>query len=111
MVLPSILIQMAMRHTTNKGFGLLDMLIVLFIVTSMMLVALTKYRTPDFDYIYLTNDILDAHINSLVNKENSNVSGQDIYFNENGNINKAKTITFNNHSIILHLGNGYLVYE
>lgn len=106
-----ILTQMVMRHMTNKGFTLIDILVVLFIVSSLSLVTISKYSAPDFLYIYLTNDILRDHVNSLVNKRESLVNEYGYYFNENGNINKAQTIHLKNKDIILHLGNGYLVYE
>lgn len=96
---------------TKKGFGILDVLLLLLIVSSITLISLSKYHKPDFEYLYLSNKILKSHTDSLINKQYNYIDNEDIYFNENGNINKAQTINFKNHQIILHLGNGYLVYE
>lgn len=106
-----ISIVMEMLHMTKKGFGILDILVLLLIVSSLTLVSISNFRKPDFEYIYLTNNILKSHTNSLINKEYNYIDNWGIYFNENGNINKAQTINFKNKKIILHLGNGYLLYE
>ena len=101
--------------TKVKGFGMLDMLVVIFIVASLTVVTAKKYVVPDMDYIYLSNDIIESHVDALTDHVLNNVSNSytndNIYFNETGNINKGQTIDISNRKIVLHLGNGYMVNE
>jgi len=102
----------------KKGYTLLELLIVMIVLSGLFLIALNRDITLNLDQYYLASDILVKESEAILNHEKQEIDDyykqylrNDLYVNENGHINKAQTIDFDNHKIIVHIGNGYLTYE
>lgn len=95
---------------TNKGFTLLEMLLCLFIISTISLLTITKYSDLNLNHYYFMNDYL-LNQSKAINEQKKKYLDYGISINKQGHINMAKTININGHNIIIHLGNGYLTYE
>ena len=99
-------------HISNKGFSLIEMCIVLFVISVFMMLLPTNIHIPDTEYYAFVDEYL--YLQSTAMKQAQPVSF-DIYnvrFNQKGNVNQAKTIYFqNNRSIIVELGGGRLATQ
>lgn len=101
---------MATVKKTKKAFTLVEMLVCLCIVSIFCLLSLSHYESIDLDHFYFLNDYLYIQSQSMVNRDN--ISFQEgINFNCMGHVNRAKTIDFGKHKVIIHLGNGYASKE
>ncbi len=91
-----------------------ELLVVIVIMTFLCLLYLPRYPSVDnSDYGFIA-DYLLAQSEAMKEKERVDLSSElddDIYFSENGNVNQAKTIKGKKHTIVIHLGNGYITYE
>lgn len=101
--------------TKNKGFALVELLTVMMIIASMSLVSLSFYFEPDYEYLSMANELVKNSTDSLINKKQTEINGfytaYPIRFNINGNVNMAQTIEFDNHKVVIHLGNGYFTID
>lgn len=95
---------------TKKGFAMLEMLICMIIVSALLLISIRNNNTLYLDHLYFIDDYLLKQSEAIKSKENVQI-GEGLYFNSMGHVNKAKTIHFQNHNVIVHLGNGYVSYE
>ena len=99
-------------HISNKGFSLIEMCIVLFVISVFMMLLPTNIHIPDTEYYAFVDEYL--YLQSTARKQAQPVSF-DIYsvrFNQKGNVNQAKTIYFKNeHTIIVELGGGRLAIQ
>jgi len=102
----------------KKGYTLLELLIVLVVLAGLFLLTLNREITLNLDQFYLASDILVKESQAILDHERKEIDDYyhqylngDLYVNENGHINRAQTINFDNHKIIVHIGNGYLTYE
>lgn len=99
----------------KKGFSLLEILLTLFIISSLLVISLSSFHKPNLDYLAFMNEYLKIHTKSLVDREEYELSNdytlERIHFNSNGNVNKGRSVDISNHQVIVHLGNGYLTYE
>ena len=95
---------------TNKGFTLLEMIIVLFILSSFMLLILSNSHSLDLSSYYFMNDYL-VNQAEAINSSRRKYLDYGISFNIEGHVNMARTINVGKHSIIIHLGTGYITYE
>lgn len=105
---------MGMLHMNKKAYGMMSLLIVFVIMTSISLLTINKYHEVNLDKYFFINDYLYMQSNSIKDKEEvdlNNKEGRNISFNKDGKVNMAQTIPFNNGNVIIHLGNGYLTYE
>ncbi len=97
---------------SNKGFSLIEMCIVLFVISVFMMLLPTNIHIPDIEYYMFIDEYL--YLQSTAMKQAQHVS-YDIYnvrFNQRGNVNQAKTIYFqNNRFIIVELGGGRLATQ
>lgn len=96
---------------TKPGFTLLSVLLTMMIIASVMVLTLNRYVEVDNEYMFLMNDLLDEQSDALTNYEERNANDYNVYFNAKGHVNMAQTIHLGRHSVIVHLGNGYLTYE
>jgi len=94
----------------NKGFTLLESIICIFILSIFCIFSLNTYREVNLDYTYFVGDYLLKQSESYLNKERINLD-YGLSFNEMSHINKAMTIDFNLHDVIVHLGSGYITCE
>lgn len=95
---------------SKKGFSMLEMLACIFIISALMLVSLSNTNSLNLDHYKFLNEYELKQSLSLLNREYVDVSGN-VYFNNMGHINQARTIEFDNHRVIIHLGNGYASVE
>ena len=105
----------------NKGFLMLDLLVVILILTGLSAFTLNISIIDTFkgktNISFLGKNILEAKTMSMLNLSDNCVdskviiSKSSICFNKKGNINMAQTIKapFSKTSIVLHLGSG--IYE
>ena len=96
---------------TNKGFSLLSVILVLFVISSFLVLTINNYVQFDDSYLVFINDYLYKQNDSIVNRRRNNINEIGNSINSTGHINRAQTINKGNHKIILHIGNGYLTYE
>lgn len=85
---------------------MVEMLLCVVIVSTMLLLVITNTEQINIDQYYFLNDYLYKQSKAILNLENTDVESG-IYFNNLGHVNKARTIDFKNHQVIIHLGNGY----
>ena len=91
---------------SKKGFSLLEMLVCMVIISAFMLVSLQNTNRLNLDHYYFLNDYLYNQSKAMVERDEVSI-GRGIYFNSMGHVNQARTIDFNNHQVIIHLGSGY----
>ena len=96
---------------TNKGFTLLEMLLVVMMLSSLALLTLNNFKDLNNDHLLFMNEYLKTQNEALTRKEEMSLSKYGIFFYKSGRVNQARTISINNHKVIIHLGNGYLTYE
>jgi len=99
----------------NKGFTLLDCLLIMFIISMISVISISHIKVLEFNEKYFISDYLTKQVDSLINKQTTyyvnKYSKYPIYFNEKGNVNMAQTVYVDNHKIIIFLGSGCLRYE
>lgn len=90
----------------KKGFSMLEMLICMCIISILMLFSISNTNKLNLEHYDFMNNYILLQSKAILNKQEEQI-GKGLYFNSMGHINQAKTIDFNNRSIIIHLGNGY----
>ena len=96
--------------SASKGFTLLESLVSVLIITTLMVLSLRNYHGINLDHYLFMNNYVESKSIAIKNYERVDFESG-ISFNEMGHVNMARTIGLNNHSIIIHLGNGYMTYE
>ena len=91
---------------TNRGFTLLEMLLVMCILISLSVISLSRNSDLELEHLYYLNDYLYEQSNAMTKRTNTAFS-KGISFNSMGHVNRAMTIEFKRHSVVVHLGNGY----
>ena len=97
---------------SNKGFSLLEMCVVLFVISVFMMLLPTNVHTLETEYYAFEDKYL--YLQSTAMKQAANISFEEynVRFNQKGNVNQAKTIYFKNErSIIVELGGGRLAIQ
>lgn len=101
-----------------RGFMMLELVVVLFISSLIMVLCLPRIIKVNYDDYLFGNEYLLKQTSSMTKKEMVQVDNKynlkikyPIYFNEDGNVNQAQTINGKKYNMVIHLGNGYLVYE
>ncbi len=92
--------------TTEKGYSILEMLAVLFIIASLSLISLRKHSHLDLEAYYYLNDYLCTQAKAMLQRQPVSYENG-VSFNEMGHVNLGRTISFDRHEVIVHLGNGY----
>lgn len=95
---------------SKKGFSMPEMLVCMCIICALMLLSINSTNKLNLDNYYFLNDYLYNQSLAILNKEKIFLD-HGVSFNEMGHVNQARTIKFENHSIIVHLGNGYATQE
>ena len=106
------------RHTSNKGFTLAEMCIVLFGIGILgTLFVPAHFPEPD-PYLYFPDMYLLGQSDALASADSCELYeiGDGIpviHFNSKGNVNKAMTLTLGNkgREIVIELGGGRLVFR
>ncbi|NMB18484.1 MAG: prepilin-type N-terminal cleavage/methylation domain-containing protein [Erysipelothrix sp.] len=86
---------------SKRGFTLLEMLIVMFITSYIVLFALPKLHLVEYLYFNPTH----AQLKAMATKTRVVVI-DGLWFNENGNINQAQTVIVGKKKCIFQLGMG-----
>lgn len=96
------------KRICNKGFVLIELLIVIAIIVCIELLILPKYHELDFSHLYFIYDYLQTQSEAIKSHESKEIEIDNnlINFNESGNVNNAVTINFKNHDIVVNLGGG-----
>ena len=94
----------------EKGYSMLEMLASLLIISVLMLISLNKTNSINLEHYYFLNNYLLTQSETMLNKKSDSV-GHGVYFNSMGRVNQARTIDFDKHKVIIHLGNGYATCE
>lgn len=108
------ILQMVMLRMNKKGYGMLSLLVLIVVMTSISLITFFNYHEVNLDKYYFINNYLYEQSNSIASKEDidlNNKEGRPIHFNKDGKVNMAQTIDFNNGRVVIHVGSGYLTYE
>lgn len=98
------------KPSHNRGFALIEVIITLFILSVLIHLSLriTK-EEKDFEDQAFFDHYLYVQTESLLKNE-VNYIQEDIWFNANGNINQARTLTLpSGRTYILELGGGRIV--
>lgn len=101
---------MELLSQTKRGFTLIEMLLVLFILS--ILILLTPFRKPSLTLNQFENEYLLAQLQAMSSfgtkqydhQEQSNASI--LTFNEWGNVNQAQTIKTSKNTYRIQLGTG-----
>lgn len=101
---------MAIVSQTNKGFSMMEMLLCMIAMSALMVLSLSSIKELDLDHYYFLNNYLKRQSEAIRYTKNVSI-GKGIEFNGMGHVNQAKTIDYSNHSIIIHLGNGYVTLK
>lgn len=89
---------------------MLEMMICICILASISLLTLFNNKELNLEGYYFLNDYLSSQSKSFTEKQQYEI-GHYVYFNHMGHVNQARTINFDNHKVIVHLGNGYATFE
>lgn len=95
---------------SNKGFSMLEMLASLILISALMLISINNTGNINLDHYYFLNEYVKAQSEAMLNKEEYMLS-HGVRFNPMGRVNQARTIEFEKHKVIVHLGNGYATCE
>ena len=90
---------------SNKGFSLLEMCVVLFVISVFIMLLPTNIHSLETEYYAFVDKYL--YLQSTAMKQATSISFEEynVRFNQKGNVNK--TIYFKNeHTIIVELGGG-----
>lgn len=85
---------------------MLEMLLSLFVMMALITLTLTNTNNMNLEHYSFLNEYLLTQTEATLDKEDKDI-GHGIYFNSMGHVNQAKTIEFDKHDVIVHLGNGY----
>ena len=97
---------------SNKGFSLIEMCIVLFVISVFMMLLPTNIHIPDTEYYMFVDEYLYMQITAMKQEQHVSYDIYNVRFNQKGNVNQAKTIYFqNNRFIIVELGGGRLATQ
>lgn len=97
---------------SNKGFSLIEMCIVLFVISVFMMLLPTNIHIPDTEYYMFVDEYLYLQSTAMNQAQPVSYDIYNVRFNQKGNVNQAKTIYFqNNRFIIVELGGGRLATQ
>lgn len=88
----------------------MEMLLCMIIMSSFMVLSLRSVKELDLDHYYFLNDYLKKQSEAIRYKRSVSL-GKGVEFNSMGHVNQGRTINYSNHSIIIHLGNGYVTVK
>lgn len=92
----------------NKGFTVLELLLVLSGITVISLISLTRWQFTANDNKNI--DFVAIQVEAMRKQITVNITDS-LYFNGNGNINQAQTIDYKNKLCVFQLGFGRFYCE
>ena len=94
----------------KKGFTLMEMMVALFVASSLTIVTLSRFDEPNVDHYYFMSRMALEQSKAILNKEKVYLE-HNISFNGMGHVEVPRTIAFGRHKVIVHLGSGYATWE
>ncbi len=97
---------------SDKGFTLIEMILSLFLMSIISALTLS-YLVIDFNDLVIPSEYHYIQSEAIAKKETQNFSfyGQNIYFNYDGKVNQAQSISVKQKVYVIRLGFGNLRYE
>ena len=99
-------LELLMDKRLNKGFTLVEVLIVLLCVVSLTILFNISWQKIEFNHLNPTH----LQLKAMATKQKVSFT-KTLHFNENGNINRAQTIKLNNKDCVFQLGMGRFYCE
>lgn len=87
-----------------------EILVAIIVLSCFSLLILRHDTNMETDHFEFMNDYLIVQSETIRYKTPSSYR-QGISFNQMGHVNKAGTLYFDSHEVIIHLGNGYATIE
>ncbi len=88
----------------------MELLIVLFIISTMSLLAVNHHHSVETGHFDFLNRYLLTQSEAILGRKSETCAGG-VWFNEMGHVNMGRTISFGRHEVVIHLGNGYATYR
>ena len=88
----------------------MEMLVCILMLSSFLMISLSKIREPDVKHYYFLDDLCLLQSEAILNKTVVTYE-KGISFNSMGHINLARTIEFGDHRYTLNLGSGYILVK
>ena len=104
-----LLFKMVKQLFNNKGYTLLESILVLFISGIMMIILSTNIKYNDCQSVnQIINDIVILQFEAIIENDERyfDLYDMDIIFNRLGNVNHADTYQYKGREIIVSLGTG-----
>ena len=104
-----LLFKMVKQLFNNKGYTLLESILVLFISGIMMIILSTNIKYNDCQSVnQIINDIVILQFEAIIENDERyyDLYDMDIVFNRLGNVNHADTYQYKGREIIVSLGTG-----
>ena len=97
------------KRVLNKGYTLVELLVVLSIISLFSILSFNNQINIDEDYYGFTYEYMFTKSIALVDSNKTSLDKYGIWFYDNGNVNKAMTINFDNgKKKIVELGYGVI---
>lgn len=81
------------------------------LISSLTVLVLNHFNDVDVEHLDFMNGYLDMQREALTQRKEIAMPGYPISFYKSGRVNQARTVEFEKHKVIVHLGTGYLTYE
>ena len=102
---------MARPITVKRGFSLLSVLLTIALISSLTILVFNTYSEISIEHLLFMNEYLKKQEEALTQRRETRVEGYPVSFYKSGRVNQARTLDFDRHKVIIHLGTGYLTYE
>lgn len=106
------------KQLYSEGFLMFEVCAVIFIISIFSVLFLNESVVPDFTYYRFLSIYTKTQSDAMLEKTTAHMeqipqADHLIWFNQQGNVNQAQTIYFQerNKKIVIELGSGRLVYE
>lgn len=95
----------------KQGFTMFELLICMYIVSSLTVLMIPWIHRPDFSDQYFVLEALSLQSKAMSTKEEQSlwIDGFELNYNASGNISQAHTFIFDKNEITAQLGWGRLV--
>ena len=81
------------------------------LLSSFLILVFNTYSEVNTEHFAFMNEYLKRQDEALTQRKETRVDAYPISFYKSGRVNQARTLEFDRHKVIVHLGTGYLTYE